>query len=180
MGFLGFPVIGPFKEWITVPGHEHAGFSTLYNIILPIASVALAFGAIALGVLLFHRNRFRYDARSGPFGWAYRFAEHRYYLDDLYLKGIVRPVQYKLARAAYWFNQHILDGVVNGAGSGTLGAARGLLPRPARRGLHHQRRGRPYRILGGLLRYIQSGNVQRYAAVLFAAIALFVGVFALT
>jgi NADH-quinone oxidoreductase subunit L len=33
---------------------------------------------------------------------------------------------------------------------------------------------------GGILRYIQSGNVQRYAAVLFGAIALFVGVFALT
>jgi NADH-quinone oxidoreductase subunit L len=33
---------------------------------------------------------------------------------------------------------------------------------------------------GGLLRYIQSGNVQRYAAVLFAAVALFVALFALT
>ncbi len=181
VGFLGFPVIGPFKEWITVPGHEHAGFSTLYNIILPIASVALAFGAIALGVLLFHRNRFRYDARSGPFGWAYRFAEHRYYLDDLYLKGIVRPVQYKLARAAYWFNQHILDGVVNGAGSGTLGAARGAyyLDQHVVDSTINGAAGLTG-YSGGLLRYIQSGNVQRYAAVLFAAIALFVGVFALT
>ncbi|MDQ4027483.1 MAG: hypothetical protein M3214_05445, partial [Actinomycetota bacterium] len=33
---------------------------------------------------------------------------------------------------------------------------------------------------GGILRYIQSGNVQRYAAVLFAAIAIFVALFALT
>ena len=32
---------------------------------------------------------------------------------------------------------------------------------------------------GGLLRYIQSGKVQRYAAFLFAAIAIFVGAFAL-
>ena len=36
VGFLGFPVIGPFQDWITVPGHEHHGFSTLYNIILPV------------------------------------------------------------------------------------------------------------------------------------------------
>jgi NADH-quinone oxidoreductase subunit L len=33
---------------------------------------------------------------------------------------------------------------------------------------------------GGILRYIQSGHVQRYAAVLFAAVAIFVGLFALT
>jgi NADH-quinone oxidoreductase subunit L len=32
---------------------------------------------------------------------------------------------------------------------------------------------------GGMLRYIQSGNVQRYAAVLFAGVAVFVALFAL-
>jgi NADH-quinone oxidoreductase subunit L len=31
---------------------------------------------------------------------------------------------------------------------------------------------------GGLLRYVQTGNIQRYAAVLFAAIALFVALLA--
>jgi NADH-quinone oxidoreductase subunit L len=181
VGLLGFPVIGPFKEWITVPGHEHPGFSTLYNIILPVASVALALGAIALGVLLFHRNRFRRDIRSGPFGWAYRFAENGYYLDDLYLKGIVRPVQYTLAKAAYWTNQHILDGVVNGAGTGTLGTAKGayyLDQHVVDFAVNGAAGLTGYS--GGLLRYIQSGNVQRYAAVLFAAIAAFVATFALT
>ncbi|MEA2517235.1 MAG: NADH-quinone oxidoreductase subunit, partial [Actinomycetota bacterium] len=29
VGFLGFPVIGPFKEWINVPGEAHHGFQTL-------------------------------------------------------------------------------------------------------------------------------------------------------
>ncbi len=33
---------------------------------------------------------------------------------------------------------------------------------------------------GGLLRYIQTGNVQRYAAFLFIAIAAFVALFGLT
>jgi hypothetical protein len=31
---------------------------------------------------------------------------------------------------------------------------------------------------GGLLRYVQTGNIQRYAAVLFASIALFVALLA--
>jgi NADH:ubiquinone oxidoreductase subunit 5 (subunit L)/multisubunit Na+/H+ antiporter MnhA subunit len=34
-------------------------------------------------------------------------------------------------------------------------------------------------LTGGLLKYIQTGHVQRYAAFLFAAVAIFVGLFAL-
>jgi NADH-quinone oxidoreductase subunit L len=181
VGFLGAPVIGPFKEWINVPGEKHPGFDTLYNVALPVGSVALALVAIGLGVMLFHRGRLRYDARSGPLGWAYRFAENRFYLDDIYLKGIVRPVQYGLARATYWTDQHVIDGIVNGAGLGTLGSARGtyyLDQHVVDFAVNGAAGLTGYS--GGLLRYIQTGNVQRYAAVLFAAVALFVGVFALT
>src|ERR671919_2574764 len=34
VGFLGFPVIGPFADWITVPAGEHHGFETLYSVLL--------------------------------------------------------------------------------------------------------------------------------------------------
>ena len=84
--------------------------------------------------------------------------------------GIKGPI----ARASYWVNQNVIDGVVNAAGKGT--AALGVLT---------------YRFLdqdavdgavnaianetgnaGGLLRYVQSGRVQRYALMLFAAVGL--------
>jgi NADH-quinone oxidoreductase subunit L len=181
VGFLGLPVIGPFQDWITIPGHEHHGFSTGYNIILPAVSVGLAGVAIWLGVQLFHKQRWKVDILSSPFAWAYRFIENKYYLDDLYLNGIVRPTQYPLAAAAYWSNQHILDGIVNGAAKLTLIEAKFTYDTIDQKLIDGAVNGSAglTGLTGGILRYIQSGNVQRYAAVLFGAVALFVAVFAL-
>lgn len=182
VGFLGFPVIGPFADWITVPGHEQHGFETLYNVVLPIAATVIALAAIWIGVQLFYRNRAVIDLLGGPFAWLYRFVANKYYLDDIYLKGIVRPIQYPVARVTYWTNQKILDGAVNGTALGTLIVARPTYDVLDQQVVDFAVNGAAglTGASGGLLRYIQSGNVQRYAAILFAAIAIFVGLFALT
>jgi NADH-quinone oxidoreductase subunit L len=182
VGFLGFPVIGPFADWITVPGHEHHGFEFLYNIILPIGATIVAVAAIALGAALFLQRRWNIDILGSPFAWLYRFVENRYYLDDFYLNGIVRPVQYPISRAAYWSNQKILDGIVNGTAAATLAVSRPTYAVIDQQVVDFAVNGAAgiTGASGGLLRYIQSGNVQRYAAVLFAAVALFVALFALT
>jgi NADH-quinone oxidoreductase subunit L len=182
VGFLGLPVIGPFQDWITVPGEEHHGFETLYNIGLPVLSLLIAGGAIYLGVQLFYRQRFRVDLLGGPFAWVYRLLENKYYLDDIYLGGIVRPVQYPLARAAYWSNQHILDGIVNGTATGTLFTAKHTYEDVDQNVVDFMVNGAAGLTgwSGGILRYIQSGNVQRYAAVLFASVAIFVALLAVT
>ncbi|MDQ3783765.1 MAG: NADH-quinone oxidoreductase subunit L [Actinomycetota bacterium] len=182
VGLLGFPVVGPFADWINVPGETRHGFETLYNIVLPLASVGIAVAAIRLGWLLFYSNRRSFDILSTRFAWVYRLLENKYYLDDIYLGGIVRPVQYPLAAFAYWTNQHVLDGIVNGTAHATVGAGRGVygvidqhvvdLAVNGAAGLTG--------FSGGLLRYIQTGNVQRYAAFLFIAIAVFVSLFGLT
>ncbi len=182
VGFLGFPIIGPFADWVTVPGEEHHGFSTLYNLLLPLLASIVALGAIWIGIQLFHRQRWRIDLKGGPFAWAYRLVENKYYLDDLYLNGIVRPIQYPIARGTYWSNQRILDGVVNGAGVGTVALARPTYAVIDQQVVDFAVNGAAglTGVSGGLLRYIQSGNVQRYAAVLFASVAVFVALFALT
>ena len=152
VGFLGFPVIGPFQDWITVPGHEHPGFSTFYNIVLPVASVGIALAGVALGWQLFARNKWRTDIVRSPFGWVYSFVQNKYYMDDLYLGGIVRPIQYKLSKAAYWSNQHVLDGAVNGAARGSLAASRGAYAdRSKRRRFRGERSRRPYGMVRGLV-----------------------------
>ncbi|MCA1705118.1 MAG: hypothetical protein LC808_18395, partial [Actinobacteria bacterium] len=180
VGFLGFPIIGPFKDWITVPGEQHPHFSAFYNLILPAVSVGIAVLGIWLGWMMFHRNKFRVDVLSSPFAWVYRFVENKYYLDDIYLKYVVKPVQYTFSKAAYWTNQHLIDGVVNGAGAGAVGLGRqtysldqGVVDNVVNGA------GGLTNASGGLLRYIQTGNVQRYAAVVFGAIALFVALFAI-
>jgi NADH-quinone oxidoreductase subunit L len=182
VGFLGLPVVGPFADWINVPGEEHHGFETLYNIVLPIGSLLIAGLAIYTGYLIFYKESVRYDILAGPFGWMYRFVENKYYLDDVYLRGIVKPVQYPIAAATYWTNQHILDGVVNGTAFGAVVTARHTYDTVDQDIVDFMVNGAAGLTgwSGGILRYIQSGNVQRYAAVLFAAVAVFVALFALT
>jgi NADH-quinone oxidoreductase subunit L len=182
VGFLGLPVIGPFQDWINVPGEEHHGFSTGYNILLPALTLAVAGFAIWLGWQMFMRNRFRVDLLAGPFAWTYRFVENKYYLDDIYMGGVVRPIQYPIARGAYWSNQSILDGIVNGSAWATLRTSRVFYDVLDQQVVDFAVNGAAgiTGFTGGILRYIQTGNVQRYAAVLFASVAAFVAVFALS
>ncbi|MFN2389647.1 MAG: NADH-quinone oxidoreductase subunit L [Actinomycetota bacterium] len=182
VGFLGIPVIGPFQKWITVPGEHHPGFSTFYNVLLPAGSVLIALAGIGLGWMLFQRGRWRVDLLGGPFAWLYRFVANKYYLDDLYLKGIVRPIQYPLARATYWTNQRLLDGAVNGSAAATLATSHVMYHGVDQSVIDRAVNGAAglTGMSGGVLRYIQSGNVQRYAAILFAAVALAVAVYAFT
>jgi NADH-quinone oxidoreductase subunit L len=147
---------------------------------LPVASVALAGAAIWLGYMLFYKRKWQVDILTGPFGWTYRLLANKYYMDDLYGRAIVKPVQYTLARAAYWSNQNILDGAVNGVAAGTIGTANFTYDEVDQKVVDYAVNGAAglTGASGGLLRYIQGGNVQRYAAVLFAAIAIFIGLFA--
>lgn len=181
VGFLGFPVIGPFQDWVTVPGHEQHGFSALYNLSLPVGSLGVVFGAIWLGWQLFLRERWRYDILAGPLAWTYRFVYNKYYLDDIYLNYVVRPVQYAFARVAYWTNQHVLDGLVNGSAWATMRTSRMTYEVLDQRVVDFAVNGAAglTGFTGGILRYIQTGNVQRYAAVLFLSVAGFVALFAL-
>ena len=54
--------------------------------------------------------------RFAPARWGYNFLVNKYYLDHLYEKVIVHGIAHPIAQAAYWTNQHVLDGIVNGAG----------------------------------------------------------------
>jgi len=87
--------------------------------------------------------------RLGP---AYTLLERKYYLDDVYERGLVRSIQYPVADAVDAVDRRVVDGAVNGVGL----AARGM---------------------GGLLRYLQSGSVQRYAVFLFAGVVILALIF---
>jgi NADH-quinone oxidoreductase subunit L len=173
-GIFGAPFVeGGFRSLVHFGDEAHL---VEFDFALAGLSVLLAVAGIAAGWLMYRRHRERDPLRRlGPL---YTFLERKYYLDDIYLRGIVRPVQYSLARATYWTNQRILDGVVNGFG----GLAR-LLGRGTDATDRRVVDGAVNRVAvgagwtGGLLRYIQSGNVQRYAVLLFAGVAILAVVF---
>ena len=115
-------------------------------------------------------------------GWpgaGHTFLVEKYYFDKLYTDVIAGSVKGPIARAANWFNQHVLDGVVNGVGRGGAAAGRFVYERIDQ--------GVVDTIVNGCgaaaegsgqgLRQIQTGRVQQYAALLFAGAAVLAGIF---
>jgi len=131
---------------------------------------------IAIGWLAYGRERDRDPVlQLGP---VTTLLQNRYYMDAFYQRGIVLPVRDRLSAAVYWSNQHVLDGAVNGAASlaRTLGQGAVWFDRNVIDGAVHGVAGIAG-FTGGLLRYIQSGNVQRYAAFLFTGVVILAIIF---
>jgi len=145
VGLAGSPWIGSnnFAAWIQTPLLPAEGAAHI-NWGLAAGTTAIGLLGIALGAALYRRGlpEQEYLARV-PL--VYKVLERKFFLDDLYERGIVRAVTGALAPATYWFDQRVIDGVVNGTGLGTRRLARGL-------------------------RYVQSGQAQWYAAALFVGV----------
>ena len=100
--------------------------------------------------------------------------QNRYYIDAFYMRAIVYPVRDTWSSGVNWFNQVVIDGVVNGAAT----LARGLgqvvawFDRTVIDGVVNGA-GETAGRTGNVLKHLQTGNVQWYA------VGLFVGVIAL-
>jgi NADH-quinone oxidoreductase subunit L len=144
-GVVGSPLVGSnnIGKWISTPLLPSEG-TVAVNWGLVAATTVIALLGLAFASALYRRGlpEREYLTRIPPL---YTLLEHKYYLDDLYEGVFVRAVTGQLAPATYWFDQRVIDGVVNGAGLGTRRFARGL-------------------------RYLQSGQAQWYAAALFVGV----------
>ena len=155
-------------EVAQIPHH-----STDYGVLGLSVLVAVIGVAVSAGWYWYHlgphgvteRNRF---AHAG-----YTFLENKYYLDALYEDVVVAGIKGPIARAAYWTNQNVLDGVVNGVGVGARGAAHivyDVIDQKVVDGIVNGA-GAASEESGAVLRGTQTGRVQQYAALLFAAVA---------
>ena len=173
VGWLGAgPVGAPFFDWVFF--HEPEAVELVPRIAA--VSIAIAVVGIGAGFVVYRRWKERDPIRSlGP---AYTLLENKYYLDDVYWKGIIRPIRDPVAAFVYWTNQRVLDGAVNGAGALARGSSqviawidRNVIDAAVNGAAHLAG------FTGGILRYVQSGNVQRYAAFLFAGVVILAVVF---
>jgi NADH-quinone oxidoreductase subunit L len=145
VGFLGPTHV--FVDWVHFgPEAEHLpvdyGFAAI-SLVGVVAGIAVGYGLY---------RRWREPDPLRRLGPAYTFIERKYYIDDVYEKGIVHTIQYPMAAEVDRFDRRVVDGAVNGAGTSA-------------------------RALGGLLRYLQSGSVQRYAVFLFAGVVILALIF---
>jgi NADH-quinone oxidoreductase subunit L len=181
-GLVNAPGVGLFAKWVRfdIPGvgevlHEHA-----FNPGLALVSLSVAVVGIGAALGYYARNLFPRGlaARSAPARAGYRLLVNKYYLDKIYIDGVIRAIQYPVARAAYWVNQHVLDGVVNAMGilARRLGGV--VYDVVDQKVIDGAVNGAGFTAEEGgiILRTIQTGRVQQYAAMLFAAAAIVAGV----
>jgi NADH-quinone oxidoreductase subunit L len=106
---------------------------------------------------------------------------NKYYLDWLYTDVIVGFVKGPLARATNWVNQNVIDGVVNGAGTTAVKVGQYVYDNIDQAGIDGAVNGAAMvaNESGTGLRKMQTGRIQQYAALLFAATAILAGIFVL-
>ena len=182
--FFGFKLPGSvttrFEHFVeptfAFPPIQHAAFTPW----LAIASTILAAGGLFIAYQYYEKNRGPHGltSRSKIAHAGYTFLENKYYLDNLYTGVIAGSTTGPIARAANWFNQNIIDGVVNGIGNGARKVAGvvyvfadQIIIDGAVNGSGQGSEG-----AGQLLRKIQTGKVQQYASILFAGAVVLAGV----
>ncbi|MGE0877030.1 MAG: NADH-quinone oxidoreductase subunit L [Acidimicrobiia bacterium] len=179
-GWINMPW-GPFKEkfieWFE-PRHAAGYFPELTHAAFSWSKAGLSL-VIGLGFLLFGAFVYKVDfgglkgltERNKAAKAGYSFLWNKYYLDSLYEKVIVAGIAGPIARAAYWINQNVLDGIVNGVGIGSREAGRWVYRNIDQKVVDGVVNGSGVgaRESGGFLRTLQTGKVQQYGALLFGA-----------
>jgi NADH:ubiquinone oxidoreductase subunit 5 (subunit L)/multisubunit Na+/H+ antiporter MnhA subunit len=103
------------------------------------------------------------------------FLVNKYYMDYLYEQIIVRGIREPIAAGAYWFNQHVIDNVLNYAGRGATAVGRftyDYVDRKVVDGFVNEI-GSVTGEIGGEVRRIQTGRLQFYAFMLVAGVGVF-------
>jgi NADH-quinone oxidoreductase subunit L len=176
-GLVNAPGIEKFKDWVAfeVPGVPEVVREHAFNPGLALLSTLVALAGVGAALAYYNRGFLRgLVPRNALARVGYRFLVNKYYLDELFIEGIIRPIQYPVARAAYWINQNVIDGVVNGIGIGAREVAHVTYDYIDQIGIDGIVNGAGISAEEGgtILRHIQTGRVQQYAAYLFGAAAL--------
>jgi NADH-quinone oxidoreductase subunit L len=159
------------------PAISHPEFNiglAIISTIVGLSGVALAYAWYWKGLGahgLTERNKV---ARAG-----YKVLENKYYLDKLYTDIIAGGTKGPIAKAAYWVNQNVIDGVVNLAGS-TARRSGEWVYRNIDQGVVDtlvNGSGLAAEGSGEVLRKSQTGKVQAYGAYLFIGAAVLAAIF---
>ncbi len=125
-------------------------------------SLLIAAGGIYLAYLTYYKGRISADAWADRFSFTYRLIYNKWYFDELYHFIVIRPT---LAIRSFlgWFDQKVIDGVVNGAARITtfISFLEGRFDNIVIDGLVNQTAGAVIGA-GSIFRKIQTGRVQTY------------------
>lgn len=168
-GWIGLPWL--HKGFAQVVYHdvpEHAEF----HLSLALISTVIALSGIGLAYLMYYKRAIDPDKLAAKFKTLYNALLNKYYFDEVYQAVFIEPY-YVMCRGWFWFDQHIIDGLVNGVGR--FGVQWGRFQRwfdetfvdGAVNGVGWLTRG-----FSGVIRYLQTGSLQNYAFIVFAALVI--------
>jgi NADH-quinone oxidoreductase subunit L len=183
-GFLNFPHWSKFERWfqprypaafadITTLAHPAA-----FNPILATISVLIAGSGIGI-TWAYYQGRLPQglSSRNALAGAGKRFLVNKYYLDYLYENIIVAGIKGPIAAGVYWFNQNVIDNVLNYTGKGAQAAGRFTYNYLDQKGVDGLVNGLATITgdSGAEVRKLQTGRLQFYALMLVVAVVLFAG-----
>jgi NADH-quinone oxidoreductase subunit L len=160
-----------------VPSFSHPEFSWG----IAIVSTLIAVLGIGIGIAWYTgRIALRGISERNALAHAgYTTLVNKYYFDHLYTDVIADGTKGPIARGVNWFNQNVIDGVVNGAGRLATSAGRWVYTHVDQQVVDGAVNGSATAAQSGgqVFRQLTSGKVQQYGALLFGAAALFAGAF---
>ncbi|MEW5875389.1 MAG: NADH-quinone oxidoreductase subunit L [Candidatus Zixiibacteriota bacterium] len=177
--FLAF--LSVVSGWIGLPWLHH-GFSSVvyhgephhaeFHISLALISTLVALSGIGLAYLMYYKRSIDPVKVGGAMPGLYRTLLNKYYVDEAYAVLFIKPY-YVFCQAMFWFDANVVDGIVNGTGQ--FGLLWGRFQRwfdetfvdGAVNGLGWVTRG-----FGATIRYLQTGSLQNYAFIVFAALVI--------
>jgi NADH-quinone oxidoreductase subunit L len=174
LGLLGSPLLkngAYFGKVIAFAGQEvHPPH---FHLALGATSVLLFVVGAGVGYAVYGKGLPRRDPTLSM-GFATTLFANKFYLDDLYLNAVVRPIRTTVANGANWLNQNVFDAPPNLLGKAAISAGKGAysVDQHVVDGAVNGS-GRTADYLGRALRLLQNGNVQAYAT------AMFIGIIAL-
>ncbi|MGC1394968.1 MAG: NAD(P)H-quinone oxidoreductase subunit 5 [Coleofasciculaceae cyanobacterium] len=151
IGLVGMPFNNYFEEFIHPAGEvaaEVAGHAEAFDLneflIMGGNSVGIALIGITLASLMYLRGKISPQEIANKIKPLYEFSLNKWYIDDLYHKVFVVNLR-RIARQIMEVDYRVVDGAVNLTGFFTLVSGEGL-------------------------KYLESGRVQFYALIVFAAV----------
>jgi len=177
-GVINAPGLLAFTHFTAIEPIVAAGVpEPHFDIVIAVWSTVVGLAGAGVAYLWFFKEiRFGLDgitSRNKAARAGYLFLVNKYYLDELYENVFIKGIKGPIAAGAYWFNQNVIDGVVNGAGwtAKTFGnLVYDRIDQTAVDGTVNGV-GAGARGLGRGLKGLATGRVQQYAALLIGGAA---------
>jgi NADH-quinone oxidoreductase subunit L len=186
-GWLNGFGLHDFGKWTANPVVDTAmafGHATEAKFSLPAAvlSTVLVLAAIGIAWAYYEYHAFAFlhglTERSKAALAGYTFVEQKYYLDKLWTDVVVGSIKGPIAAAFYWIDQKIINGAVDGAGIGARLAGAFVYRYIDQDVIDGVVNGTAFSAEegGSVLRRLQTGRVQQYAAAFFGIGVVIIGI----